>query len=226
MPLRWRRQEENKRRNFPVPIPLSLGATPWSQPPIDHITSRPDFMAMEKTIRFGDLVRNSGRPQTVTLWTDPKKDRSLQEAIRDNRVLTVVQEPTSKHKDYGLLGFHQQTSATYLIFPRSLPPVPDSRVVGINFQLIEETKVTDPARLGELKTKTESKAQRLRPKPDPEPVKNTFTVRIRRTAVVETDVKVEAEDQATAEKKALNWLKHRPFEANSLSISQEVIKTS
>jgi hypothetical protein len=48
---------------------------------------------MEKTLRFGDLVRNSGRPETIALWTDPKKDRTLTRAIKENRVLTVIQEP-------------------------------------------------------------------------------------------------------------------------------------
>jgi hypothetical protein len=179
---------------------------------------------MEKTTRFGDLIRNSGRPRTLTLWTDPKKDHSLQQAIRDNRVLTVIQEPTNKHKDYGLMGFHQQPSAMYLIFPRALPAASDARVVGINYQLLEEPEITDPVRPGELKAKSKSKPQPLKPKPQPQ--KSTFTVKIRRTAMVETDVKMEAENQEIAEKKALDWLKDRPFEVAESKITQEIIKTS
>ena len=54
---------------------------------------------MGKTRRFGDLVRESGRPEVVTLWTEPKKDRAFSKAIRENRVLTVESDPTSKRKD-------------------------------------------------------------------------------------------------------------------------------
>src|SRR5215831_17506162 len=132
---------------------------------------------MEKTIRFGDLVRNSGRPQTVTLWTDPKKDGSMQRAIQTNRVLTVIQEPTSKHKDYGLIGFHQKPSALYLVFPRPLPQDSDSRVIGINYQLIEEPEATDPVRPGDLKATLKlPERQSLKPTPKPKPVKKVFTV--------------------------------------------------
>jgi len=47
---------------------------------------------MGKTVRFGDLVRESGRPEVVTLRVDPKKDPSFSKAIKENRVLTVLTE--------------------------------------------------------------------------------------------------------------------------------------
>src|SRR5437660_3086328 len=55
---------------------------------------------MGKTTRFGDLVRTSGRPQTVTLWTDPRKDRSFSKAVRENRVLTIIADPKSTKKEW------------------------------------------------------------------------------------------------------------------------------
>jgi hypothetical protein len=48
---------------------------------------------MGKTIRFGDLVRLSGRPQFITLWTAPEKDHRVSRAMKENRVLTVFEEP-------------------------------------------------------------------------------------------------------------------------------------
>jgi hypothetical protein len=96
---------------------------------------------MEKKIRFGDLVRESGRPRTHTLWTELKKDRSLREAIKKKQIVTVIQDPTSKRKDFGRIGFHQQPGAVYLIFPRPLPlQDEDSRVIGINYQLLEDSR--------------------------------------------------------------------------------------
>src|SRR5947209_5865159 len=102
---------------------------------------------MAKTIRFGDLVRGSGRPEVVTLWVEPKKDKNFSKAMDENRVLTVLTDPGSHRKEYGRIGFHQQDGAIYLVFPRPLPAPPDktdARVVGINYQLTEARPVTDP----------------------------------------------------------------------------------
>jgi hypothetical protein len=93
---------------------------------------------MEQRIRFGDLVRRSGRPEAVTLWLDPKKDRSFSKAAKENRIVTVVQDPTSKRKDFGQIGFHKHPHAQYLVFPRPLPKDGNSRIIGINYALLEE----------------------------------------------------------------------------------------
>lgn len=53
---------------------------------------------MEKQVRFGDLVRNSGRPQVLTLWTAPEKDRTASRALKENRVLTVMEPPGTAPK--------------------------------------------------------------------------------------------------------------------------------
>ena len=91
---------------------------------------------MEKRIRFGDLVRNSGRPEPVTLWKDPSKDRNIVRARKENRILTVVHDP--KKRDYGLIGLHQrEEAATYLLFQRPLPKEKEAYVIGINWQVIE-----------------------------------------------------------------------------------------
>jgi hypothetical protein len=95
---------------------------------------------MEKKLRFGDLVRNSGRPQVVTLWTDPRKDRGFTKAIKEDRVLTVLRQPGKR--DYGVVGFDRHPQATYIVFPRSLPA--GGHVVGMNYQLLAEQEVTDP----------------------------------------------------------------------------------
>jgi len=93
---------------------------------------------MAKTVRFGDLVRDCGRPEVVTLWIEPNKDRAFSKAVRENRVLTVETDPTSRRKDFGRIGFHHVHGAIYLVFPRALPKEKDSRIVGINYQLAED----------------------------------------------------------------------------------------
>jgi len=70
-------------------------------------------------IRFRDLVRTAGSPEPKSLWTDPKKDRDFMRAVKEKRVLTVVQE--AKRSDFGELGFHQHPHAFYFVFPKPLP---------------------------------------------------------------------------------------------------------
>jgi len=91
-----------------------------------------------KKIRFGDLVRNSGRPKTLTLWTTPARNKELQQAIRGHRVLSVQRYNVGNKADVGQIGFHQQKDAVYLIFPRRLPITSHDPVIGINYDLVEE----------------------------------------------------------------------------------------
>src|ERR1051326_4794343 len=114
----------------------------------------------KKEIRFGDLVRVSGRPEIVSLWTDPKRNRPFMNAVKENRVLTLVQEPAAKRKDFGRIGFHREPHASYLVFPRPLQSNPASRVIGIKYELLEQPEVT-----GALAKVTEkSEPARQRPK--------------------------------------------------------------
>jgi hypothetical protein len=89
---------------------------------------------MEQRVRFGDLVRGSGRPRVITLWVEPEKDRALAAAVERNRVLTIIREPG--RRDYGVIGLHVNVRGSYLLFPRPLPRKPGARVIGINYQLL------------------------------------------------------------------------------------------
>ena len=112
---------------------------------------------MDKKLRFGDLVRNSGRPQIITLWTEPGKNNALTRAIKGNRLLTIIQQPGKR--DYGRIGFQMQPGASFLLFPRALPKEPDARVVGVNYQLVEEPAVADPIRPEHTKSSRPAKAK-------------------------------------------------------------------
>src|SRR4030095_14397901 len=100
------------------------------------------FLRM-KPIRFGDLVRNSGRPHTLALWTEPKKIGELQQAIRSNRVLTVRHPNFGTKRYVGIIGSKQGPLSSYLIFPRPLQAGKDQSVIGINYLLIDEDAPSD-----------------------------------------------------------------------------------
>jgi len=186
---------------------------------------------MEKRIRFGDLVRNSGRPEIVTLWTDPKKQKGFAKAIKENRVLTVIQQ-SGTQKDYGLIKFDSEAHAIYLVFPRPLPSEPQARVIGINYQLTEEAPVTDPVETNNPVPPKARPAQKKMPAqieklpPKEKPAQNRkFTVTIRRVATLEDRIKIEAEDQRTAEERALKAVRDQPFKVREAEIRDEVMKS-
>ena len=87
---------------------------------------------------MGDLVRASGRPEVKSLWAKPQRDKNFMRAVNTHRVMTVIQNPVSKKSDYGRVGFHKDPHASYFVFPRQLAAAEDARVVGINYELLEE----------------------------------------------------------------------------------------
>jgi len=87
-----------------------------------------------KTTRFADVVEKTGRPETYTLWQKPAADRHLQSQIKNNRVMTIRRSESGTQ--FGIVGFKQASEATYLVFPKSVKRFENSRVVGINWDLV------------------------------------------------------------------------------------------
>lgn len=89
-----------------------------------------------KTARFTDLVKKAGAPNPYLLWVSPKKDDVFQRAVKEQRVLTIHQENVGTKKDYGMVGFHEEPNAQYLVFPKSLKAFGERRIIGINYDLL------------------------------------------------------------------------------------------
>jgi hypothetical protein len=177
---------------------------------------------MSKAIRFSELVKRSGKPETVTLWTKPKDNPQLMKAVRQNRVLTLIQKSTGTTADFGEIGFHQKPSALYLVFPKALPKSPDSRIIGVKYDLIEERPAKEP--VGKTSApKKEAKSHKILPsvaltrpkavpkeKPKPIPPRK-FEVTIQRIASVEVKTIVQALNLHEAEARALEAVDKRKF---------------
>jgi hypothetical protein len=88
-----------------------------------------------KTIRFGEIVKEAGKPEVYTLWQTPAQDRHLQSQIKNNRVMTV--QKTDSGTEFGLVGFQERKGAGYLVFPKPLKRFENKRVVGINWDLVK-----------------------------------------------------------------------------------------
>jgi hypothetical protein len=89
-----------------------------------------------KTARFSQVVGKCGKPQVYTLWQKPSGDRYLQAQINNNRVMTV--QKSESGTDFGLVGFKERKSATYLVFAKSLKPFAETRIVGIDWAVVRE----------------------------------------------------------------------------------------
>lgn len=183
-------------------------------------TAQPESAPVAKQIRFSELVKKCGRPETVTLWTKPEANPPFMKAVRENRVLTLVLKPHGNHPDFGEIAFHQRPSALYLVFAKSLPKEPGARVVGIKYDLIEERTLNVPVKAPQTKKQPEPRKVTapvvpkavLKEKPKPIPRKK-FTVTILRTASVEEKVTVVALNIHDAEAGALqivNKIKFKP----------------
>ena len=87
-----------------------------------------------KTVRLSQVIEKCGKPQVYTLWQKPSNDRHLQAQLKNNRVMTILKTETGT--DFGIAGFKEKKGATYLVFPKSLKPFADKRVVGIDWTLV------------------------------------------------------------------------------------------
>lgn len=92
---------------------------------------------MSATVRFSKVVESAGKPELHVLWGLPASDAVFQRAVKSHRVMTIRQENVGSKKDFGLIGFSQETSAQFLIFPRSLKAFEGQRVVGINYEIFD-----------------------------------------------------------------------------------------
>jgi hypothetical protein len=186
----------------------------------------------DKEIRFQQLVKTSGTPTIVSLWTDPAKDRPFMKAVKERRVLTLIQEPASKRKDFGRTGFHRGPHAAYLIFPKALPP--DARVIGIKYDLIRQPEVSDPVTAKELQA-APRRAKTRRPvhatettrppavsKAKARPVAKTFNVLVRRTATTEGVLTVTARNETEARRRAMETMKRERFDPARAILKNEI----
>jgi hypothetical protein len=134
--------------------------------------------------------------------------------LRTNRVLTILQRPTGTKKETGHIGFDQKPLATFLVFPKPLPKSDGADVIGINYDLLEETGKRVPLE--------EYKPPKIIKKPKVLPTKKEFRVDILRIATVHTELVISAENISDAEAEALKSVKQKKFEPKDI---QDEIKS-
>ena len=142
------------------------------------------------------------------------------QAVKQRRVMTVIQKPGSKKKDFGEIGFHQQPHASYLVFPKPIPADTNSKVIGIKYDLVEEPTVQDPVFAKDLRPAKKSRPIARPPKR--KPIQKTFDVLVRREAAIETSISVTARTETEAKKKAIEIARAQPFETSKAVMRTEI----
>src|SRR4051812_19235220 len=103
---------------------------------------------MPKQVRFAQLVKTSGHPHAATLWvSDPQKDPEFKKAIQENRLVTVHNVNVGAKKDSGQIGFSAARNAAYLLFPKPLAMDKGARVIGLKYEMLQDTPVHDPVKI-------------------------------------------------------------------------------
>jgi hypothetical protein len=107
------------------------------------------------TVRFAKVIEACGKPDIHLLLIDPAKDKTLQAAIKSDRVMTIYQQ--SGETDHGIVGFEQGRSRQFLVFSKSLKAFAGQRIVGIKYDLLEDAPVPEkePAKKELVKQKDE-----------------------------------------------------------------------
>ena len=154
---------------------------------------------MADTVRFSELVKAAGKPEVYLPLADPKHDREFMRAVREQRVLSLKQEPTGTKKDFGTIGFLAEKHVSYLVFPKTLTAFDGRRVVGIKYDLLQEAEVAVPRSVPAAPKRSVKPAV---PKPKPKPRPKRFTAVVRITSANEVKVTVKALDEKQARGKA------------------------
>jgi hypothetical protein len=176
------------------------------------------------TVRFASIVAAAGQPEIYLPLLDPKHDRAFMKAVKEARVLTVKQEPTSTRADFGVVGFDEGRHVTYLLFPRSLKKFADARIVGIHYDdikgsVVSRGRITEPRhsarqratpkarRVSVRKSAPPKPPKPLKPPKPPKPAAKQFRVRVRIRTTNEEEFTVSALTQSEAKQKAeaLAW---------------------
>lgn len=89
-----------------------------------------------KTVRFSQVVAACGKPSVHLMLVAPEKDKGLMHLVKKTRVMTIHQLLEGGRKDYGTVGLLKTPGSQLLIFPKSLKPYTDQRIIGINYDLL------------------------------------------------------------------------------------------
>jgi hypothetical protein len=187
------------------------------------------------TVRFSKVIEACGKPDFHLLLIDPAKDKTLQAAIKSDRVMTLYQQ--SGETDHGIVGFEQGRSRQFLVFPKPLKAFQGQRIVGIKYELLEDapTQKPEPAKKEPVKPVAEQPHEPASAKKSSEPSKRADpqTPTVLPKAVAGKPKEAERVDEkprdqgnsgADSEDKVVKFQKPEPAEPRAVASERDDIK--
>jgi hypothetical protein len=174
---------------------------------------------MGETVRFSEVVTTAGAPEVYLPLSDPKHDRNFMRAVREDRALSLKQEPAGTKKDFGTVGYLPERFVTFLIFPKPLTAFKGKRVVGIKYDTFSQASLSTP------RSATSARGRSTKPKPPskPKPRPKRFVATVRLVATKEVRVTVEAMDAKEARPKALSAAR-RDADLSAAPVDAELLR--
>ncbi|MDZ4286820.1 MAG: hypothetical protein U0984_02615 [Prosthecobacter sp.] len=129
-----------------------------------------------KTVRFQSIIAAAGKPRQHLLLSEPAKDRALQKALKEQRVMTVHQSTVGTKADYGTVGLDAKSHGQILIFLHSLESFAGKRIIAVNYDLYTTAPRSKPnsksksrvKRAPKGRTKSKTKTAKILPFPTAE----------------------------------------------------------
>lgn len=91
-----------------------------------------------KTARFTQLVQRAGKPSVHLSFAPPAKDPELQKLLKQDRVMSVHRGGRAGGADFGVVGLREEKGSQIWVFPKSLRAFTNRRIVGINYDLLDQ----------------------------------------------------------------------------------------
>jgi hypothetical protein len=187
------------------------------------------------TVRFSKVIEACGKPDFHLLLIDPAKDKTLQAAIKSDRVMTLYQQ--SGETDHGIVGFEQGRSRQFLVFPKSLKAFQDQRIVGIKYELLEDapTPKPEPAKKEPVKPTAEQPQEPASAKKGSEPAKRAdpqtpavlpkaVAAKAKEADRVDEKARDHRNSEADSEDKVVKFQKPKPVEQPAVASERDDIK--
>jgi hypothetical protein len=98
-----------------------------------------ESMGRKASVRFAALVKSLGKPELLSLWTNPAADKNFKKAVVANRVATLKQINVGTKKDFGTVGFEKVKRASFLLFPKEIPYASGTKIIGVKYDLMAKS---------------------------------------------------------------------------------------
>jgi hypothetical protein len=94
-----------------------------------------------KTVRFSKVVEKCGKPEVYLLMTETDPD--FQKALQADKIMSLSADSHGAGTEHGTVGYDEKRKGQLLLFPKTLKPFEEMKVVGIKYDLLAPEEVDE-----------------------------------------------------------------------------------